>query len=802
MLTLCAAIAGIVLVLLLRPAQPRPIPARVVPGDEVSTAEGVSGIVERIEGPLALVRSGASGCWVLASRLLHGSAVSPGTSTVNHHEVSDGTGGEDPHAFPLPPVDQVRDHDWLARFGSAVYDTRRIIVVGWMIAAAVCLPLSSTLEQHLSAGGFTPRGEAQSVVNDMLDIYGLPVARLEVIVPGTPAAAQQRVAANRALLQRVPMVAGYTNFRPSIDGAHTAFTVTFTIQDEYVVDSLPELRAALATAGFAPSSLRMAGTPAHYEDIGTQTKQDLIKAERIGIPLALIVLLLVFGTVVAAAMPLVVGLIAVITTLAVLHILTLPLHLSIYVMNIASLLGLGLGIDYSLLGVARFREELARGEDVRSATITTVSIAGRAAAISGVAVLLGMTALAAIPLKVMTSMAIAGVVVVVVSVAATLTLLPALLAIAGPSIERLPIRRHRSVLPEHSAWYRLVHQVMRRPGRAIVVALVALGLIAAPARNVVLGVPHNEVLPQHTPARQAAAMLASSFHEEVVAPILVDIATDQRGAVTAAKSQLARMHGVESVRLLPMPNHADHTLLLVNPTTGKLGGAASRKLAHHIRDHLDIPASFRLSGQGPGEIEFLSTIAHGVPAVLMMVFISTFVVLLIAFRSVALPAKAILLDTLSIIASLGAVVAVFQMGHGAQLLGTQAMGYTEATIPIVLFCILFGLSMDYEVFMLARISELYQQGYSNSEATARGVAGTAPLITGAALILIALGLSFATSQIVLVKEIGFGLAVALALDATFVRFMLLPAAMQLLGSANWWLPNALLRRIPRISWAH
>ncbi len=794
MLFLGAAIAGLVLVLLLRPAQPRPIPARVVPGDEVSTTDGVYGVVERIDGPLALVRSGASGWWVLAARLLQGAD--------DHHRQTTSEASAASPVFPRPPIDSISDGGWLTRFGRAVYDTRKIIVVGWIIIAALCIPLSGTLERHLSAGGFTPRGEAQSVVNDMLDVYGLPVARLEVIVPGTPAAARQRVNNNLALLQRVPLVAGYTNFRPSVDGTQTAFTVTFTIQDEYVVDSLPELRGALATAGFAASKIQLAGTPAHYEDIGTQTKQDLIKAERIGIPLALIVLLIVFGTAVAAAMPLIVGLVAVITTLAVLHILTLPLHLSIYVMNIASLLGLGLGIDYSLLGVARFREELDRGHDVRTATATTVAVAGRAAAISGVAVLLGMTALAAIPLKVMTSMAIAGVVVVMVSVAATLTLLPALLAIAGPSIERLPIRRRKSGTPEQSRWYRLMHQVMRRPGRAIVLALFILGVIAAPARHVVLGVPHNEVLPTHTPARIAAATLSTAFKEEVVAPIVVDVASAQSAVVATAKTQLAAMPGAASVRLLPMPNRAGHTLILVDPKHGKLGGAASRSLAHHIRAHLKIPATFRLSGQGPGEIEFLSTIAHGVPTVLMLVFISTFVVLLFAFRSAALPAKAILLDTLSIVASLGAVVAVFQLGRGAHLLGTQAMGYTEATIPIVLFCILFGLSMDYEVFMLARITELYQQGHSNSEATARGVAGTAPLITGAALILIVLGLSFATSQIVLVKEIGFGLAVALALDATCVRFMLLPAAMQLLGSANWWLPAHLLRRIPRISWAH
>ncbi len=791
MLTLSVGIAGILLVFLLRPARVRPVPARVVPGDAVCSDEDICGIVERIDGAFALVRCGSNGVWVLASRLMLADAGAPISTP--------GTGNDHELCLPSPATHQGLHGGWLARFGEGVHDARRVIVVGWVLIALACIPLSSTLERHLSAGGFTPAGETQDVVNDMRDTYRLPVAKLEVIVPGSPDQARQRVNDSRALLQRVPMVATYDNFRADKNGTHTAFTVMFNIQDEYVVDSLPDLRHALATAGFPERSTRFAGTPAHYEDIGVQTKQDLMKAERIGIPLALIVLLVVFGTAVAAAMPLIIGLVVLTVTLAILHILTLPLHLSIYVMNIASLLGLGLGIDYSLLGVARFREELARGQDVRSATATTVAVAGRAAAISGVAVLLGMTALAVIPLNVMTSMAIAGIVVVAVSVSATLTLLPALLAIAGPRIERWAIRKQRG---SSDRWYRWVHGVMRRPGIATVTAVAALMLIAAPARHVQLGVPHNEVLPRDTPARVAAAMLDRQFNEDVVAPIVVDLASTRRGVIDEARAQLARVRGVERVRAVELAPDTGHSLLIVTPSVGKLGGAASRHLAERIRSQLDVPASFRLSGQGPGEIEFLDTIKHGMPKVLLLVFASTFVVLLLAFRSAALPAKAILLDTLSIVGSLGAVVAVFQLGMGSGLLGAAPLGYTEATIPIVLFCILFGLSMDYEVFMLARITELYQQGLDNSEATARGVAGTAPLISGAALILIVLGLSFATSEIVLVKTIGFGLAVALALDATLVRFVLLPAAMRMLGPANWWLPASMQRRIPRMSWAH
>ncbi|MCW2923396.1 MAG: putative rane protein mmpL3, partial [Thermoleophilia bacterium] len=199
---------------------------------------------------------------------------------------------------------------------------------------------------------------------------------------------------------------------------------------------------------------------------------------------------------------------------------------------------------------------------------------------------------------------------------------------------------------------------------------------------------------------------------------------------------------------------------------------------------------------------YLEVIKHSMPKTLALMFVSTLIVLAIAFRSLTLPFKAIILDTLSITASLGMVVAVFQNGLGIELLGSEPLGYTESTIPIILFCLLFGLSMDYEVFMLAKVTELYQAGHDDREATARGVASTAPLVTGAAMILIVIGIAFATTQLVLVKQIGFGMAVALALDATIVRVLLLPATMRWLGPANWWMPASLQRRVPRVEWAH
>ena len=799
-----ACIAAVVAVLLIRPARSGPVPARVCPGDAVATDEGINGIVERLDGTFALVRTTlGQRFWADAARLMRGPPTTDTTGTVDAagHDAVTGLGLGPHHPSP---ADLPATHGALSRLAAGVYEARRTIVFGWILIILCCLPLSATAEKSFSAGGFLPPGDAMDVQADMQQDFNLPITTETVMVPGPLDTAQARLTKATSDLYQVDHMLAVSPPRASKDGKLVAFDVGFDAPDDISQNSFLPVNDALVAAGFARSSIEVAGTPAFWHDTSTLTKEDLAKAEAIGIPGAALVLLLVFGTLTAALLPLLVGTASVIVTLALLHILSLPLDLSIFVMNIASMLGFGLGIDYSLLGVSRFREELDAGRSVRDATMITVTSAGRAAAISGVAVLLGLSALAVIPLGVMMSLAVGGVVVVSVTVLASLTLLPAALGMLGHRIERFPVRRKR---PEGASagtgrWYALAHFVMRHPALAIALALVILLALASPARNIELGVPHTEVLPRNAPSSVAERKLKSRFGTVVESPHVVLLESDTKADVDATLAKVRAVSNVESARVVARDASSHRSVILVSAREGRQGGPKARALARRLQK-LDLPAPARIGGQGQGEIEFLNTIKQGVPKTIALVYLSTFLILAIAFRSLTLPIKAILLDTLSILASLGMVSAVFQFGNGAAgLLDVTALGYTEATIPIILFCVLFGLSMDYEVFMLAKVSERYQAGDDNREATAQGVATTAPLVTGAALILIVVGAAFALTELVLVKQIGFGMAVALALDATLVRVLLLPATMRYLGDANWWMPDALLKRVPRLNWAH
>ncbi|MCW2928183.1 MAG: hypothetical protein JWM86_2151 [Thermoleophilia bacterium] len=791
--------AAICAVFLLRAPRARPVPARVVPGDQVATEDGLEGTIVRLDGSFALVDAGDERLvWVRCADLMVGSGSS--MSGTLPGDVAIATGGaraESPSPASLPDAG-----GGLVRFAEGVWTARRTIAWGWLVMVLACMPLAATAEQAFSNGGFLVKdGEAIRVLEEVRDEFQMPVAQQVMIVKGPLDRATPKLEGILPELYRIPYVLKVSEPRASNDGRLVAVTLYFSDTDDRAIDSYEPILETFAAGGMG--EVQVAGSTATFADTNHQMKRDLAKAESIGTPLALIVLLFVFGTVVAAVIPLMVGLASVIMTLALLHLLSLPLGLSIFVMNIASMLGFGLGIDYSLLGVSRFREELARGRTVRDATITTVATSGRAAAISGVAVIAGVAALAAIPLPVMFAIALGGVVVVAVTVLASLTLLPAVLGLLGHNIERIKVRRVTlDADPTSSGWYRLAHRVMRKPGLSIFGGIAILMLLASPTLGAKLDVPHDEVLAKDAPSKQARAVLETRFGEHVESPVILVLDTADERTIEAVEAKLLTVRHIRRTEVMKVDEKRGRTLLNAygDRSLGN-GGAAMRDVGETVAE-LKLPVDALVSGVGRGETEFLKVVKGGMPRTLILMFASTLVILTIAFRSLTLPFKAIILDTLSILASLGLVIAVFQDGVGIELLGADALGYTESTVPIILFCLLFGLSMDYEVFMLAKVTELYQSGLDDREATARGVAATAPLVTGAALILIVIGIAFSLTQLVLVKQIGFGMAVALALDATIVRILLLPATMRWLGPANWWLPASLQRRVPRVEWAH
>ncbi|MCW2949437.1 MAG: putative rane protein, partial [Thermoleophilia bacterium] len=688
--------AAVVVVFLLRPPRARPLEARVAVGDAVATSDGLAGIVVRLDGAFALVDAGDERlAWSRSADLMHGD----GTQALP---------GECAGRAQLEPPSPAHTPDangLLARFAEGIWKARTTVVWGWLVAVAVCVPLAASAGQSFVNGGFLIKhGQAIEVLADVQNEFAMPVGQQTMIVPGPLAGAARRIDGMRSELLELPHVYGVGAVRPSKDGKLAAVDITFDAPDDTAVDSFTPVVNRFVRAGFRRDDVRVAGGTAQNVDINEQTKRDLQKAEVIGVPLALAVLLLVFGTFVSAVVPLLVGLASVVVTLALLHLVSMPLGLSIFVLNIASMLGFGLGIDYSLLGMSRFREELANGRTVQQAVITTVTTSGRAAAISGIAVLAGIAALAAIPLPVMFSIAVAGIVVVAVTVFASLTVLPALLAILGHRVERGRIRRRKEPRPiEADRWYRLAHAVMRKPGLAICAGLGFLALLATPVLTARLDVPHGEVLERTAPSVVARLTLERRFGETVKSPVVMILDTADDRKIEQLQRALIGVRHVQRVEVVKIDRERHRTLLDAygDETVGP-GGPASRELAARIAE-LRTPATLHISGQGAGEAEYLDVLRRSFPKTLLLILVSTLLILTVAFRSIALPIKAVVLDSCSLLASLGVVVAVFQHGIGIGLIGGSKLGFTEPTIPIILFCVLFGLSMDYEVFMLAKV---------------------------------------------------------------------------------------------------
>jgi RND superfamily putative drug exporter len=526
--------------------------------------------------------------------------------------------------------------------------------------------------------------------------------------------------------------------------------------------------------------------------------------------------------------------------------------MSIFVLNLATLLGLGLGVDYSLLLTSRFREELrarTTGSErpspaaVEAAVRVTVATAGRAVFFSGLTVLLGLAGLVLFEFMILRSVGIAGAIVVGLAVLSATTLLPAVLAILGPNIDRFAIRRLRVGEEGSGRWATLARWVMDRPVAVFVPTLAFLLLLGAPFLHVRFNAPDATILPPDVPSRASYDLLASQFGEGEFAPLVLAIrtdgpATDARNVAAlydysrrlAADPRVTRVDGivdvdrrltVEQYQLLYAapsgPPDRFAQAILEGTTAGDLTAFTlttpygpnrdeGRALVADLRDEggpLAPPAGLTvLVGGGAADVtDVVNRIAADFPRTALFILVTTYLVLFVLLRSVILPAKALVMNTLSIVASFGALVWIFQDGNLSAGLGFQPLGFVETTQPVILFCILFGLSMDYEVFLLTRMKEVYDRTGDNREAVARGLERSGRIVTSAALVVVLVAGSFAFADIVLIKALGLGVAIAVALDATVVRALLVPATMRLLGDWNWWIPSRLERwvatRLPR-----
>ncbi|HJP88061.1 MAG TPA: MMPL family transporter [Candidatus Limnocylindrales bacterium] len=739
------------------------------------------------------------------------------------------------------------------RLGRWCAERKWLVVIAWAVLVVGAIPFALQAPGALSAGGFI-REDLESAQAKALLEKEIGVSQAAVVVvfhsdtlkAGEPAF-EAGAAAAIADVPKAPYVfrvlAHVLSTRQVSPDGHTAYDIVLLdLPADDSPKALPGLRAALHDA--PGLEVGLSGGPAFYGDVQEVSESDLRRSEIISLPLAALALLLVFGSVVAAGVPLVVGGAAVVIALAAIFFVAQVTSMSIFVLNLATLLGLGLGVDYSLLMTSRFREELAArdGEDdaVVDAVGATARTAGRAVYFSGVTVLLGLLGLVLFGFMILRSVGIAGAVVVALAVAAAMTLLPAVLALVGTHLERFRIRRVHPRPDAEGPWSRLAWWVMRRPVAVLVPTLGLLLVLGTPFLHVRFNAPDARILPEDAPSRAAFDRLAADFGPGPFAPIVLAIRTagnaidpgnigelydysrrlaadpriervdslvDVDPRITAAQYEL--MYQATggppdryTAEILAATTRADLTAFTIY-TPYAPNDQVARDLVGDLRSRTGAlappPGMTVLVGGGAADVEDVVTgIAAEFPRTAVFILVWTYIVLLLLLRSLLLPLKALAMNALSIAASFGALVWIFQDGNLSALLATRPLGFVETTQPVILFCVLFGLSMDYEVFLLTRMRETWEATGDNPTAVATGLERSGRIVTSAALIVIVVAGSFAFADIVLIKALGVGIAIAVALDATVVRALLVPATMRLLGRWNWWLPGIIGRRLPEL----
>jgi RND superfamily putative drug exporter len=560
---------------------------------------------------------------------------------------------------------------------------------------------------------------------------------------------------------------------------------------------LEALRPALAAPADGVTT-EVGGLIGFFDDANTQIESDITRAEMLSLPILLILLIIIFRGVVAALTPLLVGVVSILGALTATRLLASVTDVSVFAVNIITMLGLGMGIDYALFVVSRFREELRAGHDTQTAIVRTMATAGRTVVVSGVTVALALASLLLFPLSFLRSMGFGGMAAVLVAMLAALTALPALLAVLGPKINAWSVRRGRKAAvdgdraPEREgAWARLANSVMRRPVLYAVGVAAVLIAVALPFGRVQFGGFDERVLPVGTASRTVSERIAAEFPGGNTSPITV--------LVTGAAPEAAQAFAA-GIAAVPDVTGAQVTAAKPGASVISVGydaqptDAEARDVVRAVRA-MPAPAgaSVLVGGRPAAELDQLDGLRDGLPWQGALVAGVTLVLLFLAFGSVVLPIKAIVMNAVSIGASFGVVVWVFQDGHLANFLGFTSTGFLEPTNLVLMLAILFGLSTDYEVFLLSRVREEWDRSGDNRSAVAAGLQRTGGIITAAALLLIIVIGGFATGGAATIKMLGVGTLVAVAVDAALVRTLLVPATMRLLGRWNWWAPGPLAR---------
>ncbi|HEX5642665.1 MAG TPA: MMPL family transporter, partial [Thermoleophilia bacterium] len=614
----------------------------------------------------------------------------------------------------------------------------------------------------------------------------------------------------------------------SADRRTTILPVTMAVPSGEVDEHMARLYEIVSGAdGQSGFTVVLTGTGAWERDASEIAESDLRRGEAIGVPIALLILLIVFASLVAALVPLALGVVAIIVGAALTALLGEGFMMSVFALNVVMMMGLAVGIDYTLFILSRFREELAAGRAVPDAVGRSAATASRAVLFSGMTVIIALCGMLVVPFTIFTSLGAGAILVVAAAVAAATTLLPAVLGLLGRRVNalRLPLgrlgrRAHTadasvspaaqpgsSPAPSGGFWARTAAAIMRRPVVSLAAGAGVLLLLASPGLDMQRGESGITGLPQEIGTRRGYEILAADFSAGLTSPILVAVdgdLQDPRVAVALEKLRAAaQADGRFSVTAFESSDDGDFGVLSLAVDadgTGAEAARAVRELRSDIIPAATAAAPLRvLVGGGPAQFaDMIDLIDLYTPIVIAVVLSLSCLLLLVAFRSLVIAIKAVFMNLLSVGAAYGLLTLVFQEGAGASLFGFQQTGVVESWVPLLLFCILFGLSMDYHVFLLSRIRERYDQCGDTREAVSSGLQSTAGIITGAALIMVAVFAGLAAGEMVMFQQIGFGLAVAVAIDATLVRIVVVPSTMALLGRWNWYLPRW-LQWLPHVS---
>jgi RND superfamily putative drug exporter len=525
--------------------------------------------------------------------------------------------------------------------------------------------------------------------------------------------------------------------------------------------------------------------------INKKIADDLKIAEAISIPLTFILLVLVFGAMAASAMPLIVGVSAILGAFFLLYLISLVTSVSVYSLNLTTGLGLGLGIDYALLIVNRFREELHRGKSVEDSIVDTMASAGKTVFYSGLTVLVTLFSLTFFPLPFLKSFGYAGVSVVAIAVAGALFGLPPILAMLGKKVDKGVVRRSAITHKDEGRWAQTARLVMKRPVAVVLLSLIVIGILAAPIKNIAFSQGDARILPASNPAAIATAIQESRFESNIATiDILILNGAGREAEVSSYIEEIKKVSGIVSVAE-PQTIRSDIRITAYESMLPR--SPEAQKLINELRD-VPAPVGTLIGGVAADYTDTQEGISQTLPLAFGWIAISVLILLFVFTGSIILPIKAVLLNVLSLAATMGVMTWIFVDGNLQWLVGSFTVtGTLDTSIVILIFVVVFGLSMDYELFLLSRIREEHLLGRSNVESVATGLQRSARIITAAAVILAVVFAAFVTSGVTSIKMMGFGVAFAVILDATLIRALLVPALMRLLGERNWWAPKAMQR---------